>query len=133
MIPQRDFWQEGIQDNLITSLSNSEELKVRQTESIISLLQNKNITNYASITPSIARKISQKLDANVFVHGSINQIGTIIRLNAKLVDSKTEEIIKSFQKDGTSENILPIIDTLSAIVRDFLIISKLKQRKQHSI
>lgn len=125
----KNFWQEMIQDNLITLLSNSEELKVRQTESVISLLQNNNITNYASITPSVASKVSQKLDADVFVHGSINQIGTIIRLNAKLVDSKTEEIIKSFQKDGTSENILPIIDSVSVMVRDFLIISELKKGK----
>lgn len=125
----KNFWQVMIQDNLINLLSNSEELKVRQTESIISLLQNNNITNYASITPSIASEVSQKLDANIFVHGSINQIGTIIRLNAKLVDSKTEEIIKSFQKDGTSENLLPIIDTISAMVRDFLIISELKKGK----
>ncbi len=32
-----NVWQDGIQDNLITSLSNSEELKVRQTESIKSV------------------------------------------------------------------------------------------------
>ena len=126
----KNFWQDLVQDNLIIALSNSEELKVRQTESIRSLLQDKNITNYASLTPAIASNVSQKLDARVFIHGSINQVGSIIRLNAKLVDSKTEEIIKSFQKDGTSESILPVIDTLSAMVRDFLIISKLKQRKQ---
>ena len=29
-----NVWQDGIQDKLITSLSNSEELKVRQIESI---------------------------------------------------------------------------------------------------
>jgi Tfp pilus assembly protein PilF/TolB-like protein len=122
----KNFWQEMIQDNLIASLSNSEEIKVRQTESIITLLQNTNITNYASVTPSIARSVSQKLDANVFVHGSINQTGTIIRLNARLINSETEEIIKSFQKDGTEENILGLIDTLSSMVKDYLVISKLK-------
>jgi len=41
-----DVWQYGIQDNLITSLSNSGELKVRQTESITDLLQSKGLTNY---------------------------------------------------------------------------------------
>lgn len=50
----KNFWQELIQNKLITSLSNSEELKVRQTESIITLLRNNDVTNYASITPSIA-------------------------------------------------------------------------------
>jgi tetratricopeptide (TPR) repeat protein len=124
----KNFWQEMIQDNLINTLTNSEELKVRQTESIITLLQNNNVTNYALITPSIASSVSQKLDANIFVRGSINQTGTLIRLNAKLIDSKTEDIIKSFQKDGTEENILALTDTLSSMVKDFLIISKLKKR-----
>ena len=77
-----DVWQYGIQDNLITSLSNSGELKVRQIESINSLIQSKGLTNYASITPSVASTISQKLDANVVIYGSIKQAGGSIRVNA---------------------------------------------------
>jgi tetratricopeptide (TPR) repeat protein len=122
-----DVWQDGIQTNLITSFTNSsEELKVRQTESITSVLQSKGLTGHASITPSVASTVSQKLDADVFVYGSINQSGLIIRLNAQLVDSKTEDAIKSFQINGTAENILPLIDTLSIKIKDFLLISKLK-------
>ncbi len=124
---RRNFWQEMIQDNLITSLSNSEALKVRQTQSVITLLQNNDITNYASITPSIARNISKRLDANVFIHGSINQIGTTIRLTAKLVDSKTEGILKSFQLDGNIDNILHMADSLSGMVSNFLILTRLKK------
>jgi tetratricopeptide (TPR) repeat protein len=121
----KNFWQEMIQDNLINSLSNTEELTIRQPESIIRLLQNNEIKNYASITPSIASNVSQKLDANIFIHGSINQIGKVIRLNAKLIDSETEEVFKSFQIDGTEDNILNVADSLSVLIKDFLIISKL--------
>ncbi len=116
-----NVWQEGIQDNLITYFSNyPEELKVRQTESITGLLQSKGITNYASITPSLASTISQKLNANIFIYGSINQAEKIIRLNAQIIDSKTEEIFKPFQMDGTSkeENIFDIIDSLSIMIKN---------------
>jgi TolB-like protein len=69
-----NVWQDGVQTNMVTSLSSSvEELRVRQTESITRILQNKGLTNYASITPSVAGTISQKLDADVFISGSINQ------------------------------------------------------------
>jgi TolB-like protein len=71
-----NVWQVGIQNNIITSFSNSEELKVRQIESITGLLQSKGLTNYASITPSVASTISQKLEASVFIYGSINQAGS---------------------------------------------------------
>ena len=120
-----DVWQGGIQNELITSLTNSEELKVRQTETVNSLLRSSGLTNYATIHPSDASKVSQKLEANVFIHGSINQAGSTIRLNARLINSKTENVYKSFQIDGTEENILEIIDSLSAMVKNSLIISKL--------
>jgi tetratricopeptide (TPR) repeat protein len=122
-----NVWQDGIQNELITSLTNSEELKVRQTESINNLIQSKGFTNYASITPSIASDLSRKMDANVFIHGSIKQVGNIVRVNAQLIDSKTEEVYKSFQKDGSADKILNIIDSLSVAVKNFLIISKLEK------
>jgi tetratricopeptide (TPR) repeat protein/TolB-like protein len=122
-----NVWQDGIQYNLITALSNAEELKIRQTESITGLLQSKGLTNYVSMTPSVASKISQKLEANVFIYGGINQAGSKMRLNAQLIDSKTKEILKSFQVEGPAkeENIFHIIDSLSMMVSNFLIISKI--------
>jgi tetratricopeptide (TPR) repeat protein len=123
-----NVWQDGIQANLISSLSSTEELKVRQTQTVNSLLQSKSLTNYASITPSIASNISKKLGANVFIYGSINQAGATIRINAQLTDSKTEDIIKSFQVDGTADKILPVIDSLSRIINGFLIITKLGKK-----
>jgi TolB-like protein len=122
-----NIWQDGIQNELVTSLTNSEELKVRQTESVNALLQGKGLTNYASITSSVASNISQKLDANIFIYGSIKQAGDIIRINAQLIDSKTEDSYKSFQIDGTADNFLHITDSLSLMVNNFLLTSILKK------
>jgi len=123
-----DYWQLMVQDNLVTSLSNAEELKVRQPESIISILQEEGSYSYASITPSIASSISKKLDASIFIDGSIARAGSLIRLNAKLVDSETGEVFKSFQIEGTKDNIFTIADSLSRLVNDYLIISVLKKQ-----
>jgi tetratricopeptide (TPR) repeat protein len=56
-----------------------------------------------------------------------------MRLNAQIVDSKTEDALKSFQIDGTAENILHVIDSLSVMAKNFLIISKLKKELPVSI
>jgi tetratricopeptide (TPR) repeat protein len=130
--PEWDVWQDGIQDILITSLSNSEELKVRQAESINSMILSDSPANYASITPSLARSISQKLDANVFVYGNIKQAGNILRLYAQLIDSKTEEVYKSFQIEAPSDEkmIFNVVDSLSGMVRNFLIITELGKELQ---
>jgi tetratricopeptide (TPR) repeat protein/AraC-like DNA-binding protein len=124
-----DVWQLGIQINLVTSLSNVEELRVCQIENINGLLNGKGITNYASITPSIANSISRKLAANFVLIGSINKAGSTIRLNAQLTNSKTNEHFKSFQIDGNPANILHIADSLSRAIMNSLIISELKKKE----
>ncbi|MGM0528860.1 MAG: tetratricopeptide repeat protein [Bacteroidota bacterium] len=123
----KDFWQEMIQDNMVTVLSNSRELKVRQPESVSTILKNTEISNYASLTPSTAREVSEKLDANVFVHGSVSQVGKSVRLNAKLVDSETEEVFQSFKVEGPADSILVMADSLSLLVQDYLVVSILEK------
>jgi len=128
-----NVWQEGIQDILINSLSTSQELRIRQAEFINNLVKTQGIVNYASVTPSVASKISHKLDANVFIYGNIKEAGNTIRLYAQLVESKSKEVFKSFQiqGDNTEENIFNIVDSLSIEIKNLLIVSNLKQGHFH--
>jgi len=122
-------WQKGIQDELINSLTNTDELKVEPSEAINGLLQGQGITNYASVTSSVAGKISAKLGASVFINGSINQSGSTLRVNAQLTNSKSGEVLKSFKEEGSSKDdiMFTIIDPLSQEIKNFLIISGLKE------
>jgi tetratricopeptide (TPR) repeat protein len=122
-----NIWQYGTQDILITALSNSDKLKIRQTESINNLLQSRGLRNHASITPEIASSVSRKLDAGILISGSFKKVGGTIRVNARLIDSKSDEVFKSFQVDGTADNILPILDSLSIMVKNFLVITYMKK------
>jgi tetratricopeptide (TPR) repeat protein/TolB-like protein len=122
-----NVWQVVIQDYLISSFSNYKELRVRQRESITSSLESKGIINYTSITPSIASTISIKLDANVFIIGTITKADATIRINSQMIDSKTREILKSFPIEGTYDKIMHTIDSLSGMIKDFLLVSKLEQ------
>jgi adenylate cyclase len=102
-----DVWQDGIQYMLITYLSNyPEELVVPRRGSIKAYIQSKDLTDHASITPAVTSTISKKLEAIVFVCGSIIQDGATIRVNAQLTDSKT----KSNEKDYS---VCSIINDLS--------------------
>ncbi len=123
-----DLWQDGIKDELINYMTNSEVLKVRQTESINYLIHSEGLSNYTSITPSVASAISRKLEADVYINGSIKQAGNKIRLNAQIIESRTKEPLKSFQIEGLSseENIFQVIDSLSAMIMDYFFISELK-------
>jgi TolB-like protein/Tfp pilus assembly protein PilF len=122
-----NVWQDGIQSILITTLSISGELKVRQLETITNMLKSKGLTDYASLTPSVAGLISKKLETSVYIQGSIKKSGNTMRLNAQLINTKTGEAFKSFQIEGAADSILPVIDSLSVKIQDFLLISVMKK------
>jgi tetratricopeptide (TPR) repeat protein len=123
-----NYLKDWIPESVTSYLSNfSEDFQVRQTESIYSVIKSQGLTNNASIAPSVAAVISQKLDANIFISGSLTKTSSGIIINAKLVNSKTEEILKPFEIAGSFEEINPIIDTLSRKIKDYLIVSKLKK------
>jgi tetratricopeptide (TPR) repeat protein len=58
------------------------------------------------------------------------QTGAAIRVNAKLINSKTEEVFKSFQINRTAEKMMQVIDSLSVQIKNFLIISELKKENR---
>ena len=122
-----NIWQKGLQNLLITSLSNSGELSVRQVESMDKIFKDSEQLNYASITPSFARSAALKLQANTVIIGNIFSTGNSIHVTANLMDSRSEEIYKSFETSGrTEDDFFYITDTLSMLIKNYLAIKELK-------
>jgi tetratricopeptide (TPR) repeat protein/AraC-like DNA-binding protein len=122
-----DIWQDGIQQDLISYLSNWKELKVKQEETVMTLLKLEGITEYASISPKIAYGVSKKLDAAIFIYGNIQRAGPEIRLNAQIIGTKTREVLQSFEIEGPYKDdiIIHITDSLRDEITDYLLVSKL--------
>jgi tetratricopeptide (TPR) repeat protein/TolB-like protein len=121
-----NIWQNNIQESLISSLSNTGELRV-PNKSIKELLRNNGVTENASLTPGLASNISQKLGADIFIYGSIQRSGPKMRLDAKLIDTKTGDILKPFEITGALKEdiIFDLTDSLRKRITDFLLISKI--------
>ncbi|MGD0341338.1 MAG: hypothetical protein ABSA76_06495, partial [Bacteroidales bacterium] len=123
-----NYLKEWIPESIVSYLSNfSEDLQVRQPESIYSLPENRALTNNASLVPSITALISQKLDADVIISGSMTKTGTGIIVKTTLINTKTEEVLRSYNVEGNPEVINPIIDSLSQKIKDYLIVSRMKK------
>ena len=121
-----NIWQGGFQNLLITTLSNSKELSVRQYMVMYSILESKRNLNYASITPSVASELALKLETGTFILGNILKAGNKIKVNAQLVNAETEEIYKTFQVDGnTADDIFEMAESLSVQIKNYLEIKKL--------
>ena len=123
-----NLWQGGMQNLLITSLSNSEELLVRQFETMNSLLSGKDDINYAGLSPTVAGKMAKKVEANTVISGNLHKSGTRVRITANIMNTETEEIYKSYEMEGVEEDdLFQLADSLSLFLRDFLEIASLKQ------
>jgi tetratricopeptide (TPR) repeat protein len=123
-----DGMELGLQYLLITRLSNSDELAVRQTQTMYEILESTRHLDYASITPSIASDIALKLEANTVILGSLYKSGNNLRITVNLMESRHEEIYKSFEIDGDSDDdFFTITDSLTSLIRNHLEIKVLEE------
>ena len=121
-----NVWQGGFQNLLITTLSNSEELSVRQYQAMYAILESERNLSYASFTPTVASELAIKLETKTFILGTILKAGNKIRVNAQLVNAETEEIYKAYEVDvNTEDDIFTLADSLSGLIRNYLEIKKL--------
>jgi len=124
-----DYLTFGVQDWVVTCLSfYPDEFNVRPFELVRDVMRSENMSDYSSVTPYTGSGISKRLKAEVFLIGNIFKIGEIIRLNAQLVSSESEEVIVTFQEEGSADKIIYTLDSLSIRVRDYLLISKIDKK-----
>ncbi len=121
-------WQSGIQNLMISELSNSSELQVRQYMTMSTILGQKKNVNQASLTPTQAKEVALNLETRTFVLGKIMKAGEKIRISAQLLNSETEEIYKTYHVDGSAESeLFSMSDSLAGMIRNYLEIKKLAE------
>ena len=121
-----NVWQSGFQNLLISTLSNSDELQVRQYQTMSTLIGQKKNLIKASITPSLARELAFDLKTKTYILGSIMKTGNKVRISTQIIDAATEEIYKTHQVEGNAEgDAFALADSLSGMIRNYLEIRKL--------
>lgn len=128
-----NVWQSGVQDLLITGLSGSEELIVRQYQSINGVLGQKDL-NYAALTPGLIRDVGTKLDIRTVVKGTIMQAGQDLRMDAQVLDTETGDIHKTFRVQGSSEDdLFAMVDSLSWQIKNYVEIKNIQEQHNASL
>ena len=129
-----NIWSGGFQNLLITNLSNSEELTVRQYMTVNQVLGNRNNLNYASLSSVMAGDIAKKLETRTLVLSNILKAGNKFRINSQLVDAETEEIYQTFLVEGASEeDFFQMADSLSGMIRNYVEIENLTEKRNSPI
>jgi TolB-like protein/Tfp pilus assembly protein PilF len=78
---QNEYFADGVQDEILTRLTKIADLKVISRTSLM---------QYKSGTPRNLREIGQQLGVAYLLEGSVQRVANKIRVNAQLIDARTD-------------------------------------------
>ena len=117
------YFTQGIQDEILTGLAQIASLKVISRGSVM---------QYQPDTNRDARVIGQALGVNYLVEGSVQRAAGKIRVNAQLINARTDAHVWARSYDGELANVFAIQSQIAKAIADALQ-AKLSPREKADI
>src|SRR5437867_10356897 len=121
--PDNAFFADGVQDEIVTDLARVADLKVISRISVMP---------YKSGMPRNVRQIGQQLDVAHVVEGSVQRTGNRVRVNAQLVDARTDRHLWAQTYDRDLADVFAIQSEIAKTIADQLQ-AKLSPREKNAI
>src|SRR5437763_7859445 len=109
--PDNAFFADGVQDEIVTDLARVADLKVISRISVMP---------YKSGMPRNVRQIGQQLDVAHVVEGSVQRTGNRVRVNAQLVDARTDRHLWAQTYDRDLADVFAIQSEMAKTIADQL-------------
>jgi tetratricopeptide (TPR) repeat protein len=120
-----NHWEYGISELLISSLSTSNELTVVDNQTITDVIQNVENVQTASIGPDIAKQVAGKIQVKSYIYGNYLLAGSTFRINLKLIDTKSNNVLKTEYVEGKLDSIFSMVGSLANAMKSYLEIAKI--------
>ena len=121
----------GLADMLITDLSNVKSIQIVEREKLEQIIQEQNLALTGIIDESTAAQVGKLLGAKLILTGSFLIMGETMRIDARLVDVSTGEVIMAEKIEGKKDTFFQLekdlINNLLASLN--LGLSKSEQRR----
>jgi TolB-like protein len=101
---QNTYFADGVQDQILTNLAKVSELKV---------ISHTSVRQYKSATQRNLREIGRQLGVAYIVEGSVQRASDRIRINAELIDARTDAHIWAETYDRTAADLFAIQSELA--------------------
>lgn len=102
-LPEQEYFSDGMTDELITGLAKHPDLLVIARDSVF-MYKDKEID-----VPEVARQ----LNVQYILHGSVRRENEHVRINAQLVDTKSNTLLWAESYDGTMARIFELQDRIT--------------------
>ncbi len=122
-----DHWQYGISELLISALSGSNELTVIDNQTISEVVNNVENIQTASIGRDIAKEVASRIKVNSYISGNYLLAGSTFRINLKLIDTKSNKVLKTDYKEGKLDSIFSMVGSLANNINNYLEIKTIKE------
>ena len=108
---QNEFFTDGVQDQILTDLSQIADLKVISRTSVM---------QYKSGVARNLRKISEELGVAHVVEGSVQRAANKVRVNAQLIDARTDAHLWAQTYDRDLADVFAIQSEIAKAIADQL-------------
>ena len=109
--PENAFFADGVQDEILTDLARIADLKVISRTSVI---------HYKSGTTRNLREVGQQLGVANVVEGSVQRSGNRVRVNAQLVDARSDKHLWAQTYDRDLADVFAIQTEIAKAIADQL-------------
>jgi serine/threonine protein kinase/Tfp pilus assembly protein PilF len=119
-VKEDEYFRDGITEDIITELSKIRDLKTFSRATVLAYRDK-------SVTPA---QIGQQHGAAYVLTGSLRRAGTRLRINAQLVDTKTDFPMWSERYDRQMEDVFEVQDEIARAIAEALRITLSPQEQQ---
>src|SRR5437899_3021433 len=109
--PDNAFFTDGVQDQILTALAKVADLKVISRTSVM---------QYKTGTPRNTREIGQQLGVAHLLEGTVQRAGNKVRVNAQLIDARTDGHEWADNYDRPVEDVFAIQSEIAKAIADQL-------------
>jgi TolB-like protein len=125
-------FRKGLADTLISDLGHIKSLRVVERERIDAILSELQLMQSGAVDERTAQKVGKVLGVQALILGCFTAIGPTLRIDARVVDVETTEVITAQEICGDSEDFFDLEDQLVTKIAGGLAI-KLSAEEKESI
>ncbi len=113
-----DWLRTGLADMLVTDLSQSPNLRVLGTDRLYSMLEEMGNLDDDRTSFETVQSVARQARMNTAVLGGFARIGDQVRIDARVQDARTGDVLASESVSGATDEIFALVDNLTDRITD---------------
>jgi tetratricopeptide (TPR) repeat protein len=115
---EMDWLRTGLADMLATDLSQLSGVRVVGTDRVYQILKDMDMLEESITSAETVQEVAEEANVKTVLLGSFAKVGDTLRINVKVQDSNTGEIIGTERAEGPGgDNLFTLVDSLSTGLR----------------